>query len=586
MLALDYFSGAPRFLPLLNFYVSYSGRKKIFLLMAGSGLATFLEGLGVLGLIPYLIQVISGGSTGDSHQFHEMMPDALNFPILDSAFFLGLILLIFLTKSLIVYATSIYIAKEKIRVLTFLRENMLTNIKAAGYGYFLQHGSKNGDFVSTFSEHAFKVSLGFQLVIQILSQVISTSVYLVFVIFVTPLFSLFLGIFGLLIFFVYSKLNLRIAEMSMVSSKATSDLGATVSEIYSHSKYLHATDRWDIFFERARKNLKQVAKTMGASEKLIALGFAMREPSILIFLVAAIFAGVELFPGGDALVLVSILLLHRATQSLLVLQNGLQHIFEYQGAVELIKNELKRSSEVGNLEVGADDAHTFISENESFSLNVSGLRIKYRDTGTVLDLPDLSVTTGECVLVTGPSGSGKSSLLNFLVGLVDGAEDTSLLVNGREILHTNDVAWRRLVGYVGQENPIFEGSICFNVTLSDRKMTASEESSVLKVLRDVGLGPFVESLPYGIQTPIVEFGRTISGGQRQRLCIARELYRKSLRLLIFDEPTSALDREGADEFMKLIQKVKQNVAVLLVSHSRRFQENVDRTILIEMISND
>ena len=162
--------------------------------------------------------------------------------------------------------------------------------------------------------------------------------------------------------------------------------------------------------------------------------------------------------------------------------------------------------------------------------------------------------------IRGTSGSGKSTLLRLILGIYRPTSGT-VCVNGVEV--GNDlVSWRSQIGYVPQSIFFLDGTVKENIIFGGREL---ENRHMFETLDKVGLIDFIGSLPDGLETNVGENGETFSGGQRQRLGIARALYRKP-SVLIMDEPTSALDNVATSELVETLKKLSGSVLVLAASH--------------------
>jgi ABC-type multidrug transport system fused ATPase/permease subunit len=139
-----------------------------------------------------------------------------------------------------------------------------------------------------------------------------------------------------------------------------------------------------------------------------------------------------------------------------------------------------------------------------------------------------------------------------------------LLVNGQELNQATMADYQNSIGYVPQNIFILDDSVVANVAfgISEEHI---DEARVYKALQQANAMEFVERLPQGINTPLGQDGKLLSGGQRQRIGIARTLYRNS-KMLILDEPTSALDIDSEYELMMLLEQLKTEVLIIVISH--------------------
>jgi len=145
-------------------------------------------------------------------------------------------------------------------------------------------------------------------------------------------------------------------------------------------------------------------------------------------------------------------------------------------------------------------------------------------------------------------------------------------------LHVIDLRlWRRLIGYVPQDPLLLHDTVFVNVTVGEEGVGEAEVKSALQA---AGAWEFVSAMPQGMYTDIGERGGKLSGGQRQRLAIARALVHKP-RLLILDEATSALDSGSEAAICKTLQKLRDELVVLAISHQPTMVEAADRTYRLE-----
>jgi ATP-binding cassette, subfamily B, bacterial PglK len=174
----------------------------------------------------------------------------------------------------------------------------------------------------------------------------------------------------------------------------------------------------------------------------------------------------------------------------------------------------------------------------------------------------LDVSKGKAIGITGPSGSGKTTLINLILGLLK--PDSGLIKINDEEMQTNLTRWRSLIGYVPQSITLIDASIRENVAMG-LEGNAIDNQKVWSVLKESNLDDLVKDLPQQLDTMIGENGIRISGGQRQRLGLARALYRDP-QVIIFDEATSALDVETEKKITKEIMKLSGKRTLIIVSH--------------------
>lgn len=210
-------------------------------------------------------------------------------------------------------------------------------------------------------------------------------------------------------------------------------------------------------------------------------------------------------------------------------------------------------------------------------LEVAQMRFTYpgQQTPTLQDI-NFSLAPGETVAIVGPSGGGKSTLLDIVIGLLPHAEGDVLLY-GVALGVLDRENWQRRIGLVQQDSPIFHGTVLDNVCWGEG--TPDLERAKL-ALSQADAWEFVQDLPNGLGTQVGEKGGRLSGGQRQRIALARALYRNPA-LLLLDEPTSSLDASSEHEILKALTRIKGQVSMIIVTHHLRAARLADRILLLD-----
>ncbi len=209
-------------------------------------------------------------------------------------------------------------------------------------------------------------------------------------------------------------------------------------------------------------------------------------------------------------------------------------------------------------------------------IRFSAVSLRYRDdTPPAVDGLTLQVHAGEAVALVGPSGAGKTTLVNLLPRFIEPTAG-SITLDGVALTDWDMRALRRQFALVSQDVVLFNDSVAINVTLG----TEMPREQVRQALRAANLLDFVEGLPQGLDTPIGHNGSQLSGGQRQRLAIARAIA-KDAPVLILDEATSALDSESERAVQEALERLMQGRTTLVIAHRLSTIENADRVLALE-----
>ena len=197
----------------------------------------------------------------------------------------------------------------------------------------------------------------------------------------------------------------------------------------------------------------------------------------------------------------------------------------------------------------------------------------------VLNSINLIIKKNQTIGIVGKTGSGKTTLLDLFLGLLKPSRG-KILIDGQD--HTfdlNQANWHKKIGYVAQNVTLIDDTIKNNIALGTIEKEIDNEQ-IETVIKKANLVEFITNLPDGIETMVGEKGIKLSGGQIQRIGIARAIYLNP-DILCFDEATSALDYDTENEILKTILSVKKNKTVIIIAHRLKTIENCDQIIELD-----
>jgi subfamily B ATP-binding cassette protein MsbA len=209
-------------------------------------------------------------------------------------------------------------------------------------------------------------------------------------------------------------------------------------------------------------------------------------------------------------------------------------------------------------------------------IRFEGAGLQYReDSPPALQALTLQIRAGETVALVGPSGAGKTTLVNLLPRFLEPSSGR-ILLDGVPLPDWNVVALRRQFAMVSQDVVLFNDTVAANIALGEDL----PREALREALRAANLLEFVEGLPQGLDTPIGHNGSQLSGGQRQRLAIARAVA-KDAPILILDEATSALDSESERAVQSALERLMKGRTTLVIAHRLSTIEHADRVLALE-----
>lgn len=247
--------------------------------------------------------------------------------------------------------------------------------------------------------------------------------------------------------------------------------------------------------------------------------------------------------------------------------NALQSINYTKSSFEILNSVL--NDNIKSLDIS--DTILTLKKN----ILISNLTFKYENAKRpVFSNISFEIPLGKSVVFTGKTGSGKSTMIDLLLGLLE-QEEGQILING-EPLKNNLSDWRNSIGFIPQNIYLLDDTIKSNIAFGvpDDKVNILDLNRAMELAQ---INEFVSNLPNGINTMVGERGVKFSGGQRQRIVIARALY-SNPTILFMDEATSALDDETEKELISAINSLKGKITMVIAAHRKSIIENCDIVI--------
>ncbi|MEO9462482.1 MAG: ABC transporter ATP-binding protein/permease [Marinomonas sp.] len=200
----------------------------------------------------------------------------------------------------------------------------------------------------------------------------------------------------------------------------------------------------------------------------------------------------------------------------------------------------------------------------------------YEPERTILKGLSFEVPAGSSVAIVGPSGAGKSTIARLLFRFYD-PQSGRILIDGKDIAQHQQDSVRGNIGIVPQDSVLFNDTIGYNIAYGSG---TADDALVEKAARDASIWPFIQDLPDGLATEVGERGLKLSGGEKQRVAIARTLV-KNPPILILDEATSALDTRTEQDILSTLQRISQSRTTLAIAHRLSTIADADNILVLE-----
>ena len=257
------------------------------------------------------------------------------------------------------------------------------------------------------------------------------------------------------------------------------------------------------------------------------------------------------------------------------LMPGLNRIINHLSVFKSVIPSIERVHQEYTM-VAAKENYVDVPEFQfNHNIEIKVLSFRYLNTEkNALNRVSLQIQKGECIGIVGETGSGKSTLVDLVLGLLKPYEG-SILVDGQYPVHSYQ--WHQKIGYVPQSIYLTDDTIENNIVFGEKDIDLNRLNSAIDAAQ---LRKFMEALPEGAKTIVGERGIRLSGGERQRIAIARALYCDP-EVLIFDEATSALDNDTEARLMETINAVSKDRTVIMIAHRMTTLKDCNRIVIMD-----
>jgi ATP-binding cassette subfamily C protein len=531
-------------------------------LLVLSGLA---EGIGLVALLPLLQAVVGQGGGADGVVAETMARFGLT-PSLGPM--LAFIALMMFLKAALLWLAMRQVGYTAAHVATALRRRLIRALMLASWQYV--SSQRSGHLTTAISGQANRSATAYADACGCLADLIQAVIYFLVVFYISPLAALLALVSGAVIIVVFGPFIRMTRQAGLEQTKTMKRLVARLTEIVSGVKPIKAMGREDEVWpmlERETEAFQSAQRKVILARGSVSTLF---EPlGVAVVAVGLYFAlTYEVLPLTELGVIAVIF--YRAMNKAGTVQQRYQGFVANESAFQDVVRQIERSEAARETAVPGTGAPGLEDRIELRGVHVA-LAGK-----TVLDGVDVTLRARRLIAVTGPSGAGKTTLVDVVLGLRR-PDRGEVLIDGAPLGELPTAGWRARIGYVPQEVLLFHDTIRQNIALGRPRVA---DADVVRALKAAGAWDFVKATPGGLDHVVGERGGKLSGGQRQRIAIARALLGDP-QILVLDEATAALDPVTEAGIVATMTGLRDRMTIIAISHQPAMAEAADTVVTLD-----
>lgn len=556
----------------LNYIFTGKDKIKMLFILLSVVIGSFLELLGVAIFTPF-VNVILNPETIQEKWYLKILYDGLSFQTANNflAALTGSIIFIYIFKNVFLALQKNWIYKFSYGVQMNLSTKLLKTYIQEPYTFHLNNNI--AVLQRSLQEDTDLFTKGIIHVMELVAEIAVCATMGVFLFIVSQ--SIAGTVLGLLLIslFIFTTLSRRFSKnLGKASQTYKANLYQWVNQSLGGIKELKILNREEYFINAYQENYKRYVHGLRINRLIAVLPRYFVEAVCMSGLLLAVI--IKMFWGqrDDITTFIPQLAVFAVAAFRLLPSVGKinEHVADILYALpslDLIYHDLKAIED--EPEVKQKEEMNWSFEHE---ITISNVCYHYPDSEEmVIDMASFAIPKGKTIAFIGPSGAGKTTMVDLILGLLQ-PQYGKILADDLNI-HKHQYVWQKEIGYIPQVIYLSDDTIRNNIAFGIEK-DKIDEAAIEQALKRAQLYEFVENLPAGLDTLVGDRGVRLSGGQRQRIGIARALYHDP-EVLVLDEATSALDNETESAVMEAIDNLQGSKTILIIAHRLTTIRNVD-----------
>ncbi|MVO07705.1 ATP-binding cassette domain-containing protein [Flavobacterium sp. TP390] len=556
-------------LRIVSFYFKYI-KFGIFFIIFLSFLTGILESIGVSMIFPILQAVLDTNNSVKELNF-PIVSDVLSFFNVEySIRNLTLIFVsLFIIKAFFKFFTGYIKLHYSSKFLLDIRKKLIKKLSGLDYANYTKR--ETGKLSSTFTLEVENLVSGFIYFSNYLVTIFTGLSFIFIILFIEYRFAISILFFGAIYYLGFKKLNIKIKDISKEITYHNAKFNSLLIQFIQSFKYLKSTNNFSNLSTFLSDTVSKIRSLKIQKDIRTNFVSAIQEPAVLVLVLFIVFISVNYIKIETSIVLMLLVLFYRSTNYFLTSQSTWNNFLSQIGSTNSVID--LENSLIENQEMNKGDLEPhFLNQ-----ITVKNVSFKYTPEEYTLQSINFTVPINKTIAFVGKSGTGKSTLVNILTGLLK-PDEGNVFLDAVELNAIDVNRWRNTIGYITQESVIFNDTILNNIT-SWNYNPVKDKAKLWEVIKMSHLDEIITT-EKDLLREVGDRGVSLSGGQKQRIAIARELYRNP-KILILDEATSALDSETENNIIESLEQLNGKITIIVIAHRLSTIKKADEIYVLE-----